>query len=177
MGDKRQVQVMFQDEAGFGRIFLPRNCWAPAKMRPQVPAHHIREMRYALGAVAPQTGAKFFLVMPRCDTACMSRFLKELADYFPDKYIVLLCDNAIWHRAKTLVTPENIMILHIPPYTPEMNPIEQVWGYMRREGFVNRVFQTLEHVIDQLCQTINNLAEKRLRSITHREWLYKTILD
>lgn len=168
---------MFQDEAGFGRIFLPRSCWTPNKKRPQVPAHHIREMRYAFGAVAPHTGEHFFLVMPRCDTACMSRFLIELAAYYPDNYIVLLCDNAVWHKAKSLVIPDNIMILHIPPYTPEMNPIEQIWSQLRRDGFVNRVFKTLEHVVQQLCESIRRLTNSQVSSITHRAWLERPYLD
>ena len=164
---------MFADEAGFGRIFLPRHCWTASKHRPQVPAHHIREMRYAFGAVAPHSGDNFFLVMPRSDTACMSVFLRELSLAYPDKYIVLMCDNAVWHRAKSLSVPDNIMILFIPPYTPEMNPLEQVWAYLRLHGFVNRVFQTLERVVDQLCDQICALTESQVRSITHREWLFK----
>lgn len=163
---------MFEDEAGFGRIFLPRHCWTPCK-RPLVPAHHIREMRYAYGAVSPHSGEHFFLVMPRSDTACMNRFLEELSKAYPENYIVLICDNAVWHRSKSMVVPSNIIMLHIPPYTPEMNPIEQIWAELRRQGFVNQVFQTLELVVDRLCQTIQALTREKVKSITHRDWIFK----
>lgn len=117
---------MFQDEAGFGCIFKPGACWAPKGMRPEVPAHHIREMRYAYGAVAPKNGEHFFLELPYCKTDCMNIFLDELAAYYPDKYLVLIYDNAVWHKSKALHLPENLMMLHILPYTLEMNPIEQI---------------------------------------------------
>lgn len=164
---------MFEDEAGFGRISIPRHCWTPCKERPLVPAHHIREMRYAFGAVSPHDGEHFFLVMPRSDTTCMNRFLKALSDAYPDNYIVLICDNAVWHRSRSIIVPNNIMILHIPPYTPEMNPIEQIWAELRRQGFVNRVFQTLDLVVDQLCETICGLTPEKVKSTTHRDWLFK----
>ena len=66
---------MFQDEAGFGRINKPYHCWCPAQVRPFVPCHHIREYRYAYGAVEPLTGESFFLVLPYCNTDCMNTYL------------------------------------------------------------------------------------------------------
>lgn len=68
---------MFQDEAGFGRINKPKYCWCRKGIRPSVPCHHIREYRYAYGAEEPLTGNGYFLVMPYCNTACMSIFLKQ----------------------------------------------------------------------------------------------------
>ncbi|GAA4074053.1 hypothetical protein GCM10022410_19080 [Amphibacillus indicireducens] len=63
------------------------------------------------------------------------------------------------------------MILHIPPYTPEMNPIEQIWAEIRKRGFANQIFQTLEKVVDTLCETINSLTPDVIKSITHRKWV------
>ncbi|HCC35625.1 MAG TPA: IS630 family transposase, partial [Ruminococcaceae bacterium] len=89
--------------------------------------HHIREYKYAYGAVDPVNGDKFFLVLPNCDTACMNVFLRELSAVFPRDYLLIATDNAIWHKAKALVIPENIRFFYIPPRTPELNPIEQIW--------------------------------------------------
>ena len=69
--------------------------------------------------------------------------------------------------------PSNITILHIPPYTPEMNPIEQIWREIRTQGFKNEVFQTLKKVVERLCETINNLTPETISSITLRDWIYK----
>ena len=93
---------MFQDEAGFGRINKPKRCWCNKKIRPSVPCHHIREYRYAYGAVEPMTGDNFFLVMPSCTTNCMNTFLEELAKQYPHDQILLVCDGAAWHKSKTL---------------------------------------------------------------------------
>ena len=162
---------MFQDEAGFGRINKPKACWCPKGMRPSVPCHHIREYRYAYGAVDPRDGESFFLVMPYCNTECMNVFLQELSKAYVDDEILVVCDGAMWHKSGGLMIPANIHITHIPPYTPEMNPIEQIWKEIRKRGFRNEVFKTLEHVVERLCETIKNLPNTSIQSITGRQWI------
>jgi len=161
---------MFQDEAGFGRINRPRYCWCRKGVRPDVPCHHIREYRYAYGAVDPQRGDSFFLVLPYCNVVCMNVFLRALANHYPDDTIVLVADGAAWHTAKGLEIPDNIEIIPLPPYTPEMNPIEQIWAWLRQHGFRNEVFQTLEQVVDRLCDVICSLTKDTVKSITYRTW-------
>lgn len=162
---------MFQDEAGFGRINKPKACWCPTGERPSVPCHHIREYRYAYGAVEPLTGDGFFLVMPYCNTDCMNVYLRELSKEYTNDVILMVCDGARWHSSAGLQVPENIVITHIPPYTPEMNPIEQIWKEIRKRGFKNEIFSTLEKVVDQLCDTIKDLPSNVIRSITGRKWI------
>lgn len=162
---------MFQDEAGFGRINKPKYCWCEKGTRPSVPCHHIREYRYAYGAVEPKTGDSFFLVMPYCNTDCMNVFFSELSKTFPKDKILLVCDGAGWHKSKALEIPENIELIFIPPYTPEMNPIEQIWKEIRKVGFKNEVFHSLQKVVDRLCVTIRNLSPDTIMSITSRNWL------
>lgn len=161
------MRLMFQDEAGFGRINKPKYCWCEKGVRPAVPCHHIRE-RYAYGAVEPFTGDSCFLVMPYCNTACMNIFLRALSGQFSDDMILLCCDGATWHKSKSLEVPDNIVLLRIPPYTPEMNPIEQIWAELRKHGFRNEVFATLDKVIDRLCDTVCTLTKDCIRSITGR---------
>lgn len=79
-----------------------------------------------------------------------------------------LCDGAAWHKSGTLQVFPNIEIMFIPPYTPEMNPIEQIWRELRARGFHNKAFQTLEKVVDRLCVTICNLSAATIHSITCR---------
>ncbi len=162
---------MFQDEAGFGRINKPKYCWCGKGFRPCVPCHHIREYRYAYGAVEPQTGESFFLVLPYCNTDCMNVFLQELSKAYPNDFILMVADGAAWHKSKGLKLPKNIEIFPLPPYTPEMNPIEQIWKELRKRGFKNEIFQTLNKVIDRLCETICSLSNDTVKSITGRDWL------
>lgn len=162
---------MFQDEAGFGRINKPKYCWCERGKRPSVPCHHIREYRYVYGAVEPLTGESCFLVMPYCNTNCMNVFLEELSKTFPKDIIILVCDGAAWHKSGVLSIPENIHLIFIPPYTPEMNPIEQIWKEIRKRGFKNEIFQTLQKVVDRLCDTIFSLSHDTIKSITARDWI------
>lgn len=162
---------MFQDEAGFGRINRPKYCWCKNGIRPTVPCHHIREYRYAYGAVEPLTGENCFLIMPYCNTDCMNVFLKHLSETYPNDRIVLVCDGAAWHKSKTLEVPSNIHLLFIPPYTPEMNPIEQIWKEIRKRGFKNEIFKTLEKVVDRLCDVICSISAETIKSITGRDWI------
>jgi len=165
------VRLMFEDEAGFGRINKPKYCWCPKGTRPVVPCHHIREYRYAYGAVEPLTGENFFLVLPYSNTVCMNLFLKELSKIYPDDIIILVCDGASWHKSGALVIPENIRLFYLPPATPEMNPIEQIWKEIRKRGFRNEIFQSLERVVDRLCDTIRSLSKATVKSITGRDWI------
>ena len=167
----RTVRLMFEDEAGFGRINKPKRCWCAKGQRPSVPCHHIREYRYAFGAVEPLSGESFFLTMPNCDTICTNVFLEKLSKQFPNDVILLVCDGAAWHKSKALRCPENIHLLSIPPYTPEMNPIEQIWKQIRSMGFRNEVFNSLSDVMDRLCETICMLTTDMVRSITGRKWI------
>lgn len=167
----RNVRLMFQDEAGFGRINKPKYCWCQMGIRPSVPCHHIREYRYAYGAVEPLTGESCFLIMPYCNTVCMNLFLAELSHQYPDDVILLCCDGAAWHKSGSLCIPDNIRLFFIPPYTPEMNPIEQIWKEIRNQGFRNEIFATLEKVVDRLCDTIYALTADTIHSITARDWI------
>lgn len=162
---------MFQDEAGFGRINKPKYCWCKKGLRPHVPCHHIREYRYAYGAVEPVTGDSFFLIMPYCNTVCMELYLQELSKQYPKDEILLVCDGASWHKANGLEIPDNIHLAFIPPRTPEMNPIEQIWKEIRKLGFRNEVFPSLAAVVDRLCLTIRNLSPLTIRHITARKWI------
>lgn len=162
---------MYQDEAGFGRISDPTYCWCMEGIRPIVPCHHIREYRYAYGAVSPQDGNSFFLILPYANTDCMNVFLRELSVAYPNDYILLATDNAAWHKSKELVIPDNVQLFFLPPRTPELNPIEQIWKEIRKRGFKNEIFQTLEKVVDRLCDTICSLSNETVKRITGREWI------
>jgi len=162
---------MFEDEAGFGRINKPKYCWCFPGLRPTVPCYHIREYRYAYGAVEPLTGDSLFLIMPYNNTDCMNVFLRELSEQYPNDLILLVWDRATWHTSGKLNVPGNIQFLYLPPATPELNPIEQIWKEIRLRGFRNEIFQTLDNVVGRLCQTICALSNQVIKSITGRDWI------
>ena len=104
----------------------------------------------------------------------MNVFLGELSVQFSDDVIMLCCDGAAWHKSCTLEIPDNVVLFYLPPYTPEMNPIEQIWKELRKIGFHNEVFATLEKVVDRLCEAICLLSSERITSITCRSWIIKS---
>jgi len=168
---------MFEDEAGFGRINRLKTCWCPDKIRPVVPFLQVREYRHVFGAVEPLTGDSFFLVMPHCNTECMNIFLSELSKTSPNDLIIIACDRASWHQSQTLKIPDNIMFFYLPPATPEMNPIEQIWKEIRKRGFKNEFFHTLDDVIIRLCDTIFSLSNDVVKSITGRDWILNCFIN
>ena len=101
----------------------------------------------------------------------MNVFLKELSEQYPEDMIMLCCDGATWHKSGSLRVPENVELFFLPPYTPEMNPIEQIWKELRRIGFRNEIFASLDRVVDRLCDTICTLSSKTIHSITARSWI------
>lgn len=166
----QKVRLMYQDEAGFGRISKLGVCWAPGGVRPHVASHHIREYRYYYGAVDAHTGDSFFIIAGGCNSDWMNEFLRQLSLAYPEDYILLVMDNAVWHKAQSLQIPANIAFAFIPPYTPEMNPIEQVWAEIRKRGFKNKTFPSLTAVMDQLEEVIKRLSKECLKSIVNRQW-------
>jgi len=159
---------MWQDEARFGRINDPRRCWAPKGMRPYGPSQIVREYTYAFAAASPSDGVMDSLILPEVNAYTMSLFLKEVSSRHPDEHILMFMDGAGWHRARDLVVPENIMLERIPPYSPELNPVEHIWEEVREKWFGNLVFKSLNAVEDVLEEALKTLEEdqKRVASIT-----------
>lgn len=168
-----KVRLTFEDEASFGRINKPKRCWCAKGIRPVVPCHHIREYTYAYGAVSPMDGDFVSLVLPYANTLCMNMFLEEAAKRYPDEYILMVVDNASWHRSKSLAVPSNIELFPLPAYTPELNPIEMLWDDIREKGFKNELFSTLHSVGLRLCDVLVSLENNpsKVSSITKWNWI------
>jgi transposase len=124
---------MFADEARFGRMNRIRPCWAPLGTRPAVAAQLIREYIYLYGAVSPKDGTYVYLIMPTSNTASFQAFLHVLARRFSRQDILLVVDGAPNHRCGALVVPRNIRLLYLPPYSPELNPKENLWDEIREK--------------------------------------------
>jgi hypothetical protein len=89
------------------------------------------------------------LVLPTVSTAAMSRFLAELsATLVPDVHAVLVLDQAGWHGARALVVPGNITLVPLPPYSPELNPVERLWLYPRERYLSHRLLEDYGAIVD-----------------------------
>jgi hypothetical protein len=175
----RRVRLMFQDEARFGRMVRIRRCWAPTPERPVVNNGYERQFVYVYGGVSPIEGELDWMICPKMNTERMGDYLSQVALAHPREFIVMVIDGASSHVAKDLVVPENIRLLRLPAYAPELNPQEHVWDEVREKEFPNRVFSDLDSVTGQLERGLPQLAadHERLRSITAWPWIISLILN
>jgi len=170
---ERPIRLMFQDEARFGRINDPRRCWAPKGLRPEVGMQIVREYTYAFGAASPHDGVLDTLVLPVVTAETMSIFLAEVARRHPEEFILMFLDGAGWHRANNLVIPENMKLEALPPYSPQLNPMEHIWDEVREKWFTNEVFESLDGVEDRLVEALAALEndQELVASTTGFDWI------
>lgn len=152
---------MFQDEARFGRMSDPRSCWAPAPHRPVVKLALVREFRYEYAAVSPWDGCLDYMTCEKMNTESMTRFLAQVSAAHSEEFIVMVLDGASSHRSKDLKIPNNISLIPLPPYSPELNPAEQIWNILRRDYFANRVFDSLNAATNQAEYGLAQMAANK----------------
>jgi transposase len=172
------VQLMFQDEARFGRMSDPLSCWAPAQTRPIVNLALVREFKYEYAAVSPHDGALDSMTADKMNTDSMSCFLKLVSETHPIEFTVMILDNASSHKSKDLFVPENIVLVPLLPYSPELNPAEQVWTRLRKYYFANKIFDSLDAAIRQAEHALSIMAAspKAMISLTNWPWINSLIL-
>jgi len=164
---------MFQDEARVGRINDPSRCWAPRGLRPLVHAQMVREYIYVFGAVSPRDGVMDSLILPSANSEAMSVFLAEVSRRHPDELILMVLDGAGWHTSTELEVPENILLLPLPPYCPELNPAEHLWDELRETWFPNRLFTSMDALVDHLAHALRTMEAdpNMLQSLTGFPWI------
>jgi transposase len=113
--------------------------------------------------------------MPRCNTAAMNEHLLEIsAQVAPDAHAVLLLDQAGWHIARDLKIPANITLMPLPAKCPELNPVENIWQFMRQNWLSNRIFNSYNDILNHCSDAWNKLADQpwRVMSIGLRDWAH-----
>ena len=171
------VLVMFQDEARFGRLSLPQRCWAPAPMRPVVVQGVVREYSYTYAGVAPMSGEMDWMIASSMNTTEMTAFLRHVGSRHSDQFVVMVLDGAPSHRAIQLAIPENMALVRLPPYSPELNPVEHLWDEIREKHFANRVFDSMGAVIAQVVDAIDDWESSpdAVRSLSAWPWIVESL--
>jgi transposase len=168
------VEVWFQDEARIGQKNGRTRIWARKGSRPRLPADQRYKSAYLFGAICPKRGTGAALMLPWANTEAMQLHLDEISRYVARKaHAVLLMDRAGWHTTGGLNVPKNITIILLPSRSPELNPVENVWQYLRANWLSNRVFADYDAILDAGCEAWNRLIEKpeTIRSIGTRDWV------
>ena len=115
---------------------------------------------YLYSAVNPKTGKDFSLILPLVNTDCINVFFEELSKELGEQKVLIIMDGAGWHKSKNLKIPPNIRIEILPPYCPELNPVERLWKYIKDNTIKNKVFSTLEELEIEICTFVKNLSKE-----------------
>jgi transposase len=148
--------------------------WAERGTRPRQPVDQRYESTYIFGAVCPLRDTGAALILPHANTGAMQLHLDEIAAHVAKgAQALLLLDNAGWHRTKKLHWPENITPVFIPPATPELNAVENVWQYLRQNYLSSLVFPTYADIVEEAVKAWNKLLAEagRITSIATRNWI------
>lgn len=140
--------------------------------RPTGPVDQRYTFAYVFAAVEPTTGRDFCLVLPAVSTTAMSEFLRRFAATLPDdEHAVMVLDGAGWHTSRELAVPLNVTLLRLPPYAPELNPVERVWLFLRERHLSHRVHEGYTAIVDAVSAAWCQLTPKRLRSLCAYPWI------
>lgn len=165
------------DEARFGRISDTRYCWCPKPFRPVCHSMVGHEYTYAYAAVSAQNGKMDSLILPLVNGECMQIFLNEVAGRYPGDRIVMILDCAGWHKNESIKLPDNLIMLNLPSYSPELNPVEHIWDDLREKSFHNRVFDSIDALEDHLEAALHDMEndQQRIHSIVAWPWIINAL--
>ena len=166
--------VWFQDETRLGDKNNRAKIWSPAGVRPIVPADMGYHSAYLYGAICPELGKGIGLISPVTNTYATQLHLELVSEEITDQaHGILVMDRATWHTTKQLKIPKNITIIFLPPYCPELNPIEQVWDYLRENYLANRYFNSHDALLDGISDAWNQFRHlpNKITEIGTRKWI------
>jgi transposase len=167
------VDVWFQDEARVGQQGSQTRIWAKKGTRPRVVKQQQFLYEYIFGAVCPSQKTCAAVVVPYANHEGLIEHLNEISHHVPvGRHAVIIMDQAGWHHKIDLCIPSNITIIHLPPYSPELNPQEQVWQHLKDTYLANRVFKDHKEIVDACCKAWNSFAQmpEFIKSLTERDW-------
>jgi transposase len=173
-GNTRPVRVFSQDESRFGLLTIRRRRLTARGVQPIGTVHHVFQWFYVFGAVAPTTGEHFFLELPALNATTFQIFVDGLAQAYPDSLNLLLLDKSGAHTAHRLQLPDNVRLVFLPPYCPELNPIERVWRDLKDE-LAWKQFSELSLQREAVAELLRAYDAPTIQSLTSYTYLLEAI--
>jgi transposase len=170
----QEIRVHFEDEARFGQQGTITRVWAPKGSRPRALRQNGRQWLYVLMAVCVSTGTTSALLMPELNTAVINLFLEQFSRELPaGVHAVLIWDGAGFHTGKDLVVPSNVSLIQLPPYSPELNPVENLWHYLRSHHWSNRPYRDYGELESEAIRSVNIVCRdaENLKRICNAEYV------
>lgn len=165
----KSMNLYFQDESRFGLKTHVGRCLTAKGVKPLVRYQHAFKNTYLYGSFSPVNGDSFVYEIEGTTSEIFYKYLMAFSKYKPNELKIIIIDNAGFHSLKKYTIPQNIELVRIPPYSPELNPAEKIWAYIK-QSYKNKVFSNLENVKKWLHDfVLNKLNEENIISITHNE--------
>ena len=140
-------------------------------VKPICISHQVYESTWLFGAFSPITGDHLLMEFPNCNSDNFQIFLNEISSEKNNTLIIMVLDNGAFHKAKRLCIPDNIKLIFLPPYSPELNPAEKMWARLKRK-FTNKLFHSLEQVSLFIDDAVNNLDKKSIISTCAYKYIF-----
>ncbi|EOB1207587.1 IS630 family transposase [Photobacterium damselae] len=169
----KNVDIWFQDEARFGQQNTTTRLWAERGTRPRAVKQQQFEYAYLFGSICPQKGIGEAIVVPWVNKDIMIEHLKQISSVTEKgRHAIVIMDGAGWHTEDIADDFQNISIIKLPPYSPELNPIEQVWSWLRQHYLANQSFSDYEDIVSKVCSAWNSFLEcsTRVTKMCSRRW-------
>ena len=163
--DFQSVRIFSQDETRYGLLPVSRRCITLPGIKPVAEINTRYESVYLYGAVEPLTGEGFFLEFSHITSECFQCFIEKFSEAFAESLNVLVLDNGRFHQAKSLEIPKNIVLLFLPPYSPELNPIERLWQDVKAKLFA-QTYKTLEAMQARITEILGNYSDTQIAKLT-----------
>jgi transposase len=163
--EKNNTRIVFFDEGRFGTMSTVMRKWSLKGSKCEVVVKQGYKNFYVYSNACPKTGESFSLFLPEVNTEMMNIYLEELSKYYAGKKIILIMDQARWHKSKGLEVPKNIEIEDLPAYSPELNPVERLWKWLKEKTIHNRIFGKIEEVMDAVAEELNQLTKEKIMTL------------
>ena len=170
------VNLYFQDETRFGLITKQRRVLVSKGINPIGKYQHSYKWLWLWGCFSPITGDSFYWETPLVSNDIFEGFLKDFSNQNPRELKIIIIDNAGFHACQNITIPDNIKLIRIPPYTPELNPAEKVWQWMK-DKVAMKFFEDITALQDKITEMVNLLNPKLIKSITGYEIYVKTFFE
>jgi len=169
--NKDDYKIMFFDEGRFGLRSTTMRMWAERGKPLNVKVQQGFKNFYGYSAVCPFDGDSYSLILPNVNTINMNVYLSGLSAYLKGIKVILIMDQAGWHKSKELEKLDNITLIYLPPYSPELNPIEKLWEWLKKECIHNFFYNSLDDMEEALCVEYNKLDNDKLKKLCNCNYM------
>jgi transposase len=171
LSNSQSSKVFFFDEGRFGLQSTVTRIWTEKGKTPEIRVKQGHENFYFYSAISPNSGEPFSLFLPEVNTGMMNLYLEEFSKEQSNSSILIIMDQAGWHKSHGLRIPGNIKLKFLPSYSPELNPVERLWKWMRKEVTHNNLFNTVKDLMDKLSTEYRSLTNTDFSRLCHCDYL------